>query len=57
MPGHGGQQGFFVKPADVGGNNVQVYVLADATNYVTVGSQAETLAKFAPKKKRPTKDL
>jgi hypothetical protein len=52
-----GQQGFFVKPADVGGNNMQVYVIADATNYVTVGSQAVTLAKFAPEKKRPTKDL
>jgi hypothetical protein len=48
-----GQKGFFVKPADVGGNNVHVYVLADATNYITVGPQAETLAKFAPKKKRP----
>lgn len=34
-------QGFFVTPADVGGNNLRVYVISEAASYVATGSKAE----------------
>lgn len=37
--------GFFVVPADEGGNNIRVYVLKHATKRVGVGPQADELAK------------
>jgi hypothetical protein len=41
------RSGFFVVPADEGGNNVRVYVLKHATKRVGVGPQADELAKLA----------
>jgi hypothetical protein len=49
------KQGFFVVPADKQGNNIRSYVLTDATKNVKLGPAAETLAKSAPKKPRPSK--
>jgi hypothetical protein len=43
------RSGFFVVPADEGGNNIRVYVLKHATKRVGVGAQADELAKL----KRP----
>ncbi len=39
------RSGFFVVPADEGGNNIRVYVLKHATKKVGVGPQADELAK------------
>jgi hypothetical protein len=49
------RQGFFLVPADVGGNNVRVYVLKEATNYISTGSQAERLSKPSPQRGRASK--
>lgn len=50
-----GKQGFFVFPADTGGNNTRVYVLDAATRNVKVGPAAEQLARTAPVKPRSSK--
>jgi hypothetical protein len=47
-------QGFFVTPADVGGNNLRVYVINEAASYVATGSKAEQVGIPARQWTRPS---
>lgn len=40
-----GRQGFFVIPADQGGNNLRIYVISESTAEVKAGPAAESLAR------------
>jgi hypothetical protein len=38
------RDGFFMTPADVGSNNIRIYVMRTSTNKILVGAKAEALA-------------
>jgi len=43
-----GRQGFFMVPADTGGNNVRIYVIEASTSKIELGPRADALLQEAP---------